>query len=104
MLRFLRSQILNDDKIPHCERMEFLVKYLQYGVRGPVPDVVVDGQGDALEGVLQVGLGHRGVVEEDGGARAGLFELAHRPRVGEVHLALLADHAVWGGEKEGNFI
>ena len=82
--------------------MQLLVEYLEDGVRVPVPDVVVDGEGDALERVLQVGLGHRGVVQEDGGAGARLLQLAHGPGVREVHLALLPDHPIWKFENKSH--
>ncbi len=80
--------------------MPRLVEDLQDGLGGAVLDVVVDGQGDALDGVLQVGLRHRRVVDEDGGAAAGLLQL----RLGvpadgvaalrQLHLTLLASHPV----------
>ena len=42
---------------PYCERMNFLVKDVEeLRGRGPVLDVIIDGEGDALDGVLQVGL------------------------------------------------
>lgn len=75
--------------------MQLLVENLQDGgLRGPVLDVVVDGECDALDGVLEVGLRDGGVVDEDGGAGAGLLELAERLGGGELQLALLARHAV----------
>ncbi len=92
--------------------MPGLVEYLQHGLRGPVLDVVVDGQGHALDGALQVGLRDGGVVDEDGGAAAGLFELPAAVRLAhdrvaalrQVHLAPLARHAVCKpGEKDERY-
>ena len=90
--------------------MDFLVKDLEeLRGGGPVLDVVVDGERDALDGVLEVGLRHRRVVEEDGGAGGGLLQRParppareeaaaarqhHRPRLRQVHLAPLPHHAV----------
>lgn len=56
------------------ERVELLVKDVHLSLRLPVLDVVVDGERDALDRVLQIGLAHRALVHEDGGAGVGLLE------------------------------
>ena len=50
----------------HREGLLPLVEDLEDGVAVPVLDVVVDGEADTLDGVLQVGLGHSAVVYVDG--------------------------------------
>ena len=64
----------------YCERIHFLVENVEeLRCSGSVLDVVVDGERDALDGVLEVGLRHRRVVEEDGGAGRGLLQRPARP-------------------------
>ena len=107
----IRFSVTEPQPEPYCERMNFLVKDVEeLRGRGPVLDVIIDGEGDALDGVLQVGLRHRRVVEEDGRARGGLLQRParsapeeaaapaarqhHRPRLRQVHLAALTNHTV----------
>ena len=60
--------------------MRFLVENIEeLRGGGSVLDVVVDGERDAFDGVLEVGLRHRRVVEEDGGAGGGLLQRPARP-------------------------
>ena len=59
----------------HRQGMLLLVENVQDGVGCPILDVVVDGQGDAFDGVLEVGLAHRGVIDVYGGAAARLLQV-----------------------------
>jgi hypothetical protein len=77
--------------------MIFLVKNIKNGLGLAILDVIVDGEGDALDGVLEVGLGHGAVVYIDGGAGGGLLqrvEVAQRVGVGQLHLGPLPHHSV----------
>ena len=59
--------------------------------------MVVDGEGDTLDGVLEVGLGHRAVVYVDGGAGGGLLQRHEVPQgIGarQLHLGPFTNHAV----------
>ena len=60
--------------------MNFFVENFEVHVCFPVLDEIVDGKGDALDRVLQVGVGDGRVVDVDGGAGARLLqdsELTH---------------------------
>jgi hypothetical protein len=77
--------------------MILLVKYIENGLGLAILDVIVDGEGDALDGVLEVGLGHGAVVYIDGGAGGGLLQsvkVAQGVGVGQLHLGPLPHHSV----------
>jgi hypothetical protein len=77
--------------------MILLVKYIENGLGLAILDVIVDGEGDALDGVLEVGLGHGAVVYIDGGAGGGLLQrvkVAQGVGVGQLHLGPFAHHSV----------
>ena len=79
------------------EWMCLLIKNFQTCVGLPVLDEVVDGERNALDGVLQVRVGNRRVVDVNGGTGARLFEgpeLAHRPRLRELHLTSFSFESV----------
>jgi len=79
--------------------MIFLVENVENGLGLAILDVIVDGEGDALDGVLEVGLGHGAVVDVDGGTGGGLLqrvEVAQRVGVGQLHLGSLSHHPVPG--------
>jgi hypothetical protein len=71
------------------QRMILLVEDVQNGLRLAVLDVIVDGERDALDGILEVGLRDGAVVDVDGGAGGGLLqrhEVPQRGGVGQLHL------------------
>lgn len=92
MLRIVLVVVVGDS-VPR-ERVELLVEDVDLPLQVPVLDVVVDREGDALDRVLQVGLGNGAVVQIDGGTRTALLEGA---QVGDLVLALPPDHPVLDG-------
>jgi hypothetical protein len=61
--------------------MNFFVKNFEMNVCFAMLDEIVDGKGDTLDRVLQIGVGDGRVVDVDGGAGARLLqdsELPHR--------------------------
>jgi hypothetical protein len=54
--------------------MIFLIENIENGLRLAVLNVIVDGERDTLDGVLEVGLGHCAIVDVDGGAGGGLLQ------------------------------
>jgi hypothetical protein len=77
--------------------MILLVEYIENGLGLAILDVIVDGERDTLDGVLEVGLGDGAVVYIDGGAGGCLLQrvkVAQRVGVGQLHLGPLSHHSV----------
>ena len=69
--------------------MQLFVENLRQCVTLPVLDEIVDGERDTLDGVFQVRVGDRRVVDVDGGARADQEDRKNNETILKQGLSLL---------------